>query len=226
MPTGKRPYTATKRQKAPLGGVRACLPPKVWINTFKVAGQSCALPEGSVRWAISRLQNLRKMHWKTKIKNVLRGMRQRWGDEEVKRKLWDLEYGEGRWDHCERTPGAAVYAVVEECCAQGSVLDLGCGAGNTGNELDENRYADYTGVDISEVAIAKAAARSRQAGRGNKNRYIQSDIISYLPRKKHDVILLRESIYYIPQVENQISVRPLCQSFERSRRFCGRRGRK
>lgn len=143
------------------------------------------------------------MYLKTKIKNVLRGMKQLWGGREIKRRLWDTEYGGGRWDHCERTPGAFVYSVVEKHCVNGSILDLGCGSGNTGNELDVTKYTDYTGIDISEVALAKAAARSEQGGRGGKNRYIQDDVISYLPRQTHDVILLRESIYYIPRLKIQ-----------------------
>ena len=66
-------------------------------------------------------------------------------------------------------------------------------------ELDPNVYAEYTGVDISDIALEKAMTRSRQAGRQSKNRYIQADIVSYVPEGKFDVILFRESIYYVPR---------------------------
>jgi SAM-dependent methyltransferase len=133
-----------------------------------------------------------------RIKNVLRGVKQRWGNSSTKRALWDREYAGGRWDHCDHTPGASVYPFVEKYAADGSILDLGCGSGNTGAELDASKYCDYTGVDISEVAVQKAAARSRAAGRDKKNRYEQGDVVSYKPTQRYDVILFRESIYYVP----------------------------
>ena len=138
------------------------------------------------------------MDWKRKAGNVWRATKQLWGGAETKRRMWDDEYGGGRWDHCARTPDAPVYRVVEEQCRNGSILDLGCGSGNTGNELNVGKYNDYTGVDISAVAVEKAAARSAEEGRAAKNRYVQGDIISHEPSKKYDVILFRESIYYVP----------------------------
>jgi SAM-dependent methyltransferase len=138
------------------------------------------------------------MYLVTKIKNILRALKQKWGTFEIKHKLWDKEYGGGRWDHCEHTPGALVYDYIEKYSINGSILDLGCGSGNTANELGADKYHDYTGVDISEVAIKKAAARCQANNRGQKNRFVQGDIISCVPKQKHDVILFRESIYYVP----------------------------
>lgn len=138
------------------------------------------------------------MNLARKARNVLRSVRQQWGSSEVKHRLWDDEYAGGRWDHCEQTPGAAVYRYIEKYCANGSILDLGCGSGNTSNELDPAKYDSYTGVDISEVATKKAEARSRQNGRGQKNQYLPADIITYAPDRSYDVICFRESIYYIP----------------------------
>jgi biofilm PGA synthesis N-glycosyltransferase PgaC len=129
----------------------------------------------------------------------MRGIRQLWGTANMKRKLWDREYESGSWTHCEETPGAWVYGFVEKHCRGGSILDLGCGAGNTGNELDANSYGHYTGVDVSEVAVLKATDRSGRNGRAFKNTYVQGDIVSYIPTEKHDVILFRESVYNIPR---------------------------
>jgi len=137
------------------------------------------------------------MPLRLKIKNKLRGLTQRWGTSDMIRTLWDKEYASGKWDHCDSTPGDPVYGFVEKYCRNGSILDLGCGAGNTGNELAVNRYKEYTGVDLSEVAVRKAAQRSEREGRSKKNRYVQSDILSYVPKQKHDVILFRESLYQI-----------------------------
>jgi SAM-dependent methyltransferase len=76
-------------------------------------------------------------------------------------------------------------------------LDLGCGSGNTGIELQPGSYAHYFGIDISDAAVRIAVERSKLAGRMN-NRYAQADITDYVPAQLFNVILFRESIYYMP----------------------------
>lgn len=134
-----------------------------------------------------------------KGKNFMRGLVQRWGWTGLKGRLWDREFAEGRWDFIEKTPGDPIYQYVEKYCKRGSILDLGCGSGNTGCELDINAYQQYTGLDISEVALNKARQSSVEVHRTGKNRYFQSDILTYVPDQPYDVILFRESIYYIPK---------------------------
>ena len=97
----------------------------------------------------------------------------------------------------ERTPSDFMYPYVEKYANNGSILDLGCGSGSTGNELTPTTYHHYTGVDISEVAIAKARRRTEENGRGDKNRHFQSDLLEYAPTQQFDVILFRDSIYYV-----------------------------
>jgi len=116
----------------------------------------------------------------------------------MKNHLWDEEYASGRWDHCEHSPGALIYQYVEKYANGGRILDLGCGSGNTANELNSAAYSHYTGVDISAVAVAKAAERSAREGRGTKNDFAKGDIANWVPDSKYDVILFRESVYYIP----------------------------
>jgi 2-polyprenyl-6-hydroxyphenyl methylase/3-demethylubiquinone-9 3-methyltransferase len=132
------------------------------------------------------------------IRNKLRALLQAYGTEKVKAFLWNTEFSRGRCDYLESTIGDLVYPYVEKYANHGSILDLGCGSGNTGNELDANAYADYTGVDISDVAIEKARVRTEENRRVDKNNYFQSNILSYLPTRQFDVILFRESIYYMP----------------------------
>jgi SAM-dependent methyltransferase len=133
-----------------------------------------------------------------RIKNILRGLEQRWGSSRLKRQLWDKEYATGKWDHCGDTPDALVYSYVEKHCANGRVLDLGCGFGNTGYELKDSKYSQYVGVDISHVAVEKARVRNNLNGRSLKNQYVQGDIVTYVPQHEFDVIMFRESIYYVP----------------------------
>src|SRR5438093_4588953 len=120
-----------------------------------------------------------------------------WGGTAVKKKVWDKEFSNGAWDYIEHTAGDCVYQYIEKYCRKGSILDLGCGSGNTGNELLVDRYHAYTGVDISDVAVQKAKVRTLNNNRDKKNHYFQGDICSYEPDQRYDVILFRESIWYI-----------------------------
>ena len=135
----------------------------------------------------------------TKVRNVLRGLKQAYGPEPIKRALWNREFSEGRWAFIAHTPGDVVYPFVERHCRRGSILDLGCGSGNTGCELAERSYTYYLGVDISDVALETARRRSREVDREDRNHYVRADIASYAPKRAFDVILFRESIYYLPR---------------------------
>jgi 2-polyprenyl-3-methyl-5-hydroxy-6-metoxy-1,4-benzoquinol methylase len=122
----------------------------------------------------------------------------RWGPALLKQRLWDSEFQAGQWGYLDQTVDDPIYDILEKYLRDGEILDVGCGSGNTGNELDGSLYSRYTGTDISEVAIQQARARSEQNGRGEKNRYLRSDMESFVPDGKYDVILFRESIFYIP----------------------------
>ena len=63
----------------------------------------------------------------------------------------------------------------------GVAVDLGCGPGNTANELAGEAYGTYVGVDISEAALEKGRRRSEKNGRGSKNSFVQGDFIGYEP---------------------------------------------
>lgn len=133
-----------------------------------------------------------------KARGALRGLLQAYGTRHIKKRLWDVEFSKGRWDCLDRTPDDCVYPYLEKYANNGSILDLGCGSGSTGNELDTAVYEHYVGVDISGVAIAKAQERTEENRRTDRNSYRQSDIFSYVPDRRFDVILFRDSIYYVP----------------------------
>jgi trans-aconitate methyltransferase len=92
-----------------------------------------------------------------------------------------------------------VYPHIERYANNGSVLDLGCGPGTTGSELNDAVYQRYTGVDISDVAIHKATSRDEQTHRITKNDYIHADISRYVPSRQHNVILFGDVLYYLPR---------------------------
>lgn len=141
------------------------------------------------------------MHPGQRARNILRGLVQRHGTESLKRHIWNREYAEGRWKCLEAMPGNCVYPHLEKHARAGSILDLGCGPGAVGNELNAAAYSSYTGVDISDVAIEKARRRTDLNGRTDKNEYFQSDILSYMPKKQYDVILFGDSLYYLPYLQ-------------------------
>jgi len=121
-----------------------------------------------------------------------------YGPSSVKRILWDNEFSSTKWDFIDNTVGDCVYPNLEKYVRNGSILDLGCGPGNTANELATTAYRSYIGVDISEAALAKATKRTEENIRSDKNRFVQSDFLSYMPTEKFDVILFREAMYHVP----------------------------
>jgi SAM-dependent methyltransferase len=126
------------------------------------------------------------------------GFLKSYGPTSLKKVLWDKEFSGTKWDFIDDTAGDCVYAPLEKYAKSGSILDLGCGPGNTANEVAEGSYQHYVGVDISEEALAKAKKRTTQVGREGKNVFVQGDFINYEPSQKFDVILFRESIYHVP----------------------------
>ena len=95
-------------------------------------------------------------------------------------------------------PVIASTRISEKYANNGIILDLGCGPGNTANELDASVYQSYIGIDISEAALAKAMKRTQENGRAEKNSFVNSDFLSYGPTQEFDVILFRESMYHVP----------------------------
>lgn len=128
----------------------------------------------------------------------VRGFVMSYGPSGMKKKLWDQEFSSTKWDFIDNTAGDCVYPYLEKYARNGDILDLGCGPGNTANELAANVYQSYIGVDISEAALAKAVKRSKENGRETKNSFVNSDFLSYDPSRNFDIILFRESMYHVP----------------------------
>ncbi len=121
-----------------------------------------------------------------------------YGPSSIKKRLWDKEFTSTKWDFIDHTESDCVYENLEKYARNGSILDLGCGPGNTANELKADAYHSYVGVDISEAALDKARKRTIVNGRTGKNTYVQGDFVNYEPIEKFDIILFRESMYHVP----------------------------
>jgi SAM-dependent methyltransferase len=134
----------------------------------------------------------------TPAKSKLASFLKSYGPSRIKKMLWDKEFSQGQWNFIDNTEGDCVYENLEKYAKNGSILDLGCGPGNTANELSSGAYHSYVGVDISEAALDKARKRTAVNGRTGKNTFVQGDFVNYEPIEKFDVILFRESMYHVP----------------------------
>jgi SAM-dependent methyltransferase len=129
-----------------------------------------------------------------------RGFLLSYGPEAIKRRIWEEQYSGPKWEFRDHSSGDRLYGHLEEHARRGSILDLGCGSGNTAAELADSAYETYVGVDISEVALKKALRRTRECGRESKNRFVRADFLAWkpTPAEQFDVILFRESMYFVP----------------------------
>lgn len=132
-----------------------------------------------------------------RVARFARGFLLSYGPSRFKKAVWDKEYIQNKWLFAENSASDCLYPFLEKYSNDANILDIGCGSGNTANEITAT-YKSYVGVDISEAALAKAAKRSRENGRQDKNRFVCSDFLTYVPTGKFDVILFRESLYHIP----------------------------
>jgi SAM-dependent methyltransferase len=138
------------------------------------------------------------MYIATRVLSLVQSGLKSYGPSNIKRLLWDTEYSSDKWNFADNTVGDCVYAHLEKHAAKGSILDLGCGTGNTATELAEHAYQQYVGADISEVCLNKARRRTTESRRERKNRFVLGDFLSYVPTQQFDVILFRESMYHVP----------------------------
>jgi SAM-dependent methyltransferase len=138
------------------------------------------------------------MYLVQRIRRFIYGFVASYGPSNIKKLLWDREFSRGNWDFLDNTAGDCVYQHLERYATNGSILDLGCGPGNTANELAATAYWTYLGVDIADSALSKARRRTEESGRADKNTFVQGDFLNYVPTRQFDVILFRESMYHVP----------------------------
>ena len=140
----------------------------------------------------------KKMYIVQRTLTFARGFLLSYGPMKVKKAVWNSEFSGGKWNFIDDTSSDCVYTHLQKYARGGDILDLGCGPGNTANEVAEHSYRTYIGVDISESALAKGVKRTNDSGRAGKNSFVCSDFLSYAPTQEFDVILFRESMYHVP----------------------------
>jgi 2-polyprenyl-3-methyl-5-hydroxy-6-metoxy-1,4-benzoquinol methylase len=111
------------------------------------------------------------------------------------KKLLDTQYASAEWDYLRSIGEAPRFGVVSAYCRQlgsdGSLLEVGCGEGFLLEQLDRSRYAHFTGVDISAVAIDRARKLEDQ-----RTTFVCSDAEGYVPDRNFDLIVFNEVLEY------------------------------
>ena len=114
------------------------------------------------------------------------------------RERWDHQYANGRWEKLKDASEQARFVACADLLrrhAPGSqVLEIGSGEALLQQHLKPGEYASWFGIDLSEVAIARA-----QAFAGERGRYVAADMTTFEPEGKFHAIVFPESIYYVPE---------------------------
>ena len=126
------------------------------------------------------------------LKSLFIGFLRRYGTVKIKQKIWNAEYGKGRWLIPLGTDRSDIlYSVIERYLNGRDILDLGCGNGRFLRLKDI--CGVYTGVDISDSII-----QQEKSFEYDRAEYYVNDIEDFVPARKYRVILFTDSIYYIP----------------------------
>jgi len=126
----------------------------------------------------------------------------------VAQHLWDAQYRSGQWDHPDCADQAALYLAICEMyqrySGDGTVLDIGCGSGNLYRYLTEHagmQTSCYTGIDIAEEAVRRAAAQFPEAGFGKRDYGTES------VGSRFDCVIFNESLQCF---EDPVSILQKC----------------
>ncbi len=114
----------------------------------------------------------------------------------MKRESWDRKYAGSDYLWSEE-PNRFLVAELAEL-PPGRALDLACGEGRNAVWLAERGW-EVTGVDFSEVGLAKAAELARR--RGVEVEWIAADLLDYEPPAALDLVLV--FYFQVPEAERR-----------------------
>ncbi len=96
---------------------------------------------------------------------------------------WDAEFWDERYSTSDALWSGHVNAVVRDEVAglpAGRALDVGCGEGGDALWLAEQGW-QVLGIDVSQVALARAAARARETGLDALTSWEHRDLLAWTP---------------------------------------------
>lgn len=104
---------------------------------------------------------------------------------------WDAEFWDQRYGSSPALWSGHVNAVLSaevEGLAPGRALDVGCGEGGDALWLAERGW-EVVGVDVSQVALDRAAARARETGLESRVSWQHRDLLAWTPEvASHDLV--------------------------------------
>lgn len=111
------------------------------------------------------------------------------------REYLDEQYAGGTWEYLRGIGELPRFSVVVGYChflkPGGSIVEIGAGDGILHDRLDHAKVGSYLGIDISEEAIARMAAR-----RDERNSFIAADAARFEPPGTYDLIVFNEVLEY------------------------------
>lgn len=106
---------------------------------------------------------------------------------------WDYQYGKGAWEQLstEHARFDAVIALIREHYRSPAILEIGCGKALMLQRMNAGEFSHFTGVDLSEVAIAYAKSFETE-----RIHFVCADMQTFEPQQPYDVVAFNESLYY------------------------------
>jgi SAM-dependent methyltransferase len=128
------------------------------------------------------------------------------GDTPTDKAVWEAKYRAGDWafmhDLHQVPRYAAIASLAHRLRPGGAILDVGCGEGVLQDHLLPLGYARYLGVDVSETAVAQAAAAGRV---DDRTAFVTADGEHFTPDGVFDVIVFNECVHYFRDAASSIS---------------------
>jgi SAM-dependent methyltransferase len=118
-----------------------------------------------------------------------------------KKQAWDDQFRKNIWSrgrHSEYFVDRVVSLVHG-----GRLIEFGCAEGGLPYELPAGAYSEYSGYDISELAISTAIARAQESSLVNCV-YQQCDMANWEGGSDISLILLEECLYYLNPLQMQL----------------------
>lgn len=114
----------------------------------------------------------------------------------AERDVWERQYASGAWDYLAGPDEAGHYLAIARFCRkylpQGRLLDIGCGTGVLLDYLIREAGMDaarYTGIDLAQEAVQRAAARFPAA------HFFQFDYARHALAGRFDALAFNETLY-------------------------------
>jgi 2-polyprenyl-3-methyl-5-hydroxy-6-metoxy-1,4-benzoquinol methylase len=110
------------------------------------------------------------------------------------KETWNKQFLAGSWNHLdsapiEKTRHALIAMYATHYFPEGKILDVGCGLGTLQDFLSGPQKNNYTGLDVSDVAINMARAKP--------GKFISGDASCFTTSETFQVIVFNEVLYYV-----------------------------